>query len=68
MIGEIGNLKRLRIKHKLSKFIKFINPALPECCNFLSEGVKCVISQKKPPRDSTNSTAQGTRLFGIRRW
>ena len=33
--------------------------------NFLSEGVRCGASQKKPPKDSTRSTALGGSFWDV---
>ena len=33
--------------------------------NLLSEAVRCGASQKRPPKDSTNSTALGGLLLGM---
>ena len=65
---EVRELKEFKEREGKGGGNKFANRRLQiqrstNC--FLSEAVRCGASQKRPPKDSTNSTAFGGLLLGM---
>ena len=65
-VKEFRELKEFKVRWGGDN--KFVNRRLQiqrsiNC--FLSEAVRCGASQKRPPKDSTNSTALGGLLLGM---